>query len=305
MVDNRAGSLHHSANMLLTIGIACASYHLNTVGRALQSAQAQTVPCRVILREDTHQRGAGAMRNAILAAVDTPLVSFLDADDWIEPDFAAKMLACYQQGKYVFCDHWRGADVYVTPDCGGYTQGDSWHSINAVVVTEHARHIGGFDATLPAIEDRDFFLRLQASGVCGVRCPYPLVHYTAFGQRSVSFAKHPQSVKISMDVNERSLSEAKRMCSCTDTKAVNNGQIGGQQEGDILVLASSKYNRFQGRLTARWYERPRSVDNYRIWMDPRDAMLDPTLQIVDTYNPKEHAPDVDEIQRMVAEALSA
>lgn len=95
------------------------------------------------------------------------------------------------------------------------------------------------------------------------------------------------------------------MCSCTD-KVVNNGAVGGQQDGDILVYAPQKLNRFNGRITGREYQRPRSADNYRVWVNPLDQQADPTnLQLVDIYDPKKHAPDVDSIQRMVSEALSA
>lgn len=303
MVVSRAAST--KSMTLVTIGIAVAPYHYNIVGRALQSVKEQTIPCAVLVQEDPHQYGAGYTRNRILEQVTTPFVAFLDADDTIEPNYAELMLKHYEQGKYIYCDDYAPQRIHTTPDCDVYVFPESWHCVTALLTTAHAQYVGGFDETLPGMEDADFFLRLQANGICGRRCPYPLVYYSWQGQRSGEFIKRNDYVKIRQAIQDRSYGEARRMCSCTD-KVVNNGAIGGQQDGDILVYAPQKLNRFNGRITGREYQRPRSADNYRVWVNPLDQQADPTnLQLVDIYDPKKHAPDVDSIQRMVSEALSA
>lgn len=296
MVENPA------ASKLITLLIPCAAYHLNAVGRAFESARAQTLPCEVLVIEDLQGDGAGAARNRGLALVNTPLVSFLDADDWLEPDFAAQMVAHYQPGCYVYCDCWRGDDIHHTPDCGAYTLPKSWHAVNALVVTEHARHIGGFDEHLPAIEDRDFFLRLQAVGVCGVRCPAPLVHYSGLGQRSEAFKVSRTFAETRDLVNDKSLERARQMCICTDPPP--DSTPGSQQEGDILVRAATKLHTWRGKATGREYPRPKGVHNYTLWVHPADAMKEPAaLEIVNAFDPRQHSPDLETIRQMALEAL--
>jgi glycosyltransferase involved in cell wall biosynthesis len=66
--------------------------------------QAQTVDCAIETLVDYGGRGAGWARNRLLERVSTPFVVFLDADDYIEPNFVERCLAVWQPGRYVYTD---------------------------------------------------------------------------------------------------------------------------------------------------------------------------------------------------------
>lgn len=137
--------------------------------------------------------GAGAARNRGLAEVRTPLVLWLDADDYLAPDALAQMVKTYvnnEGSKYVYTD-WLavGSDGTIEErEVVDYSQ-ESWieHGLHAVTVlmdTEKARAVGGFDEKLEGWEDWEFFIKCAYAGYCGVRLPEKLFAYrTATGQR--------------------------------------------------------------------------------------------------------------------------
>jgi len=59
-----------------------------TLDRAVQSVEAQTVPCDLIVEHDTDRIGAGPMLNQMLPRVTTPWVHTFADDDTLEPTFA-------------------------------------------------------------------------------------------------------------------------------------------------------------------------------------------------------------------------
>jgi hypothetical protein len=59
---------------------------------------------------------------------------------------------------------------------------DGWlqsglHAVTALIPTQWARDVGGFDEELPGWEDWDFFIKLTIAGYCGQRVPEPLLAY--------------------------------------------------------------------------------------------------------------------------------
>jgi glycosyltransferase involved in cell wall biosynthesis len=153
--------------------------------------------CQVVragsTRPDGKSKGAGVARNKGIAKAKAPLLFFLDADDWLLPTALEKMVRAYTKSKnasYVFTD-WYKADEgkpLEAMNCSDYNQeavrGKIQHAVSVLVETEAVRKVGGFDESLPTWEDWDFFIRLAASGYCGVRVPEPLLVYrTATGTR--------------------------------------------------------------------------------------------------------------------------
>ena len=51
------------------------------------------------------------------------------------------------------------------------------HNITALIPTEWARNVGGFDETMVGWEDWDFFAKMAEKGYCGVRLAEPLLYY--------------------------------------------------------------------------------------------------------------------------------
>jgi glycosyltransferase involved in cell wall biosynthesis len=130
-------------------------------------------------------RGAGAARNVGLKHAHAPYVVFLDADDMLKPDFLAATLAAYKQhGRYAYTDwltHERMTNwqVHTTPEYSFEALRDkpSLHPVTALIPRRWALNVGGFDETLPAFEDVDFYMRLFTKGYCGVRVAQPLLIY--------------------------------------------------------------------------------------------------------------------------------
>lgn len=80
--------------------------------RALQSVLYQTYPAAgVSLAMDLTRAGAPATRQRALDGVTTPLVAFLDSDDYFDPDHLESLYGCMQDtgADYVF-SYWHGPD---------------------------------------------------------------------------------------------------------------------------------------------------------------------------------------------------
>lgn len=123
--------------------------------------------------------GAGAARNAGLAAAHAPLVLWLDADDYLAPEALYALCRAYGEagGRYVYGD-WRAVRAGASEDiespiydpAAWFDFGDlgGKHVIAVLMATDDARRIG-WDETLPAWEDWDFFARCAAAGIQGRR----------------------------------------------------------------------------------------------------------------------------------------
>lgn len=249
---------------------------------------------------DLEGRGAGWARNTGAQLANTPFVYFLDADDTIRPDAIETLLPYYRQGAYVYSDDQQGDSIHQTPDCGAYLDG-TWHTVNALIPTAAFKAVGGFDETLPALEDLDLFLKLQAARICGVRCPHVLVKYTAGGQRSKTFQQQPDYVAQKQTIYQRWSGVARTMCNCGT--AVNGLVPDGKVDTDILVTALYSKRPVNGPVTGRPYQTPRGVDNYQLWVDPRDVEARPDWwSPVVTVN-KDVTPAVEDVMRMYQEAV--
>ena len=287
---------------LVSIIIPIAPYHTTIVDQAIAAARSQSLTCDVFAIADTFSHGAGAARNEGVALSDTPFVYFLDADDTIRPDTIENLLQYYRQGAYVYSDDYQGDSLHQTPDCGAYLNG-TWHTVNALIPTTAFKAIGGFDETLPALEDLDLFLRLQAQGICGVRCPHPLVRYTAGGQRSKAFQAQPDYLSIKQAIYQRWSGAAIMGCGCG---AAVSGQIPENKlDTDILVTALYTPRQIVGVITGRLYARPRGAESYQLWVDPRDQEAKPDMWQPVKVIDQNITPSVDDVMAMYQEAVQS
>jgi hypothetical protein len=256
--------------MNLTVITPIAPHHRGLYEKARDSVLAQTVPVRHLARIDEDGEGPGAIRNRLLQRVDTEYVTFLDADDWLEPSFAQETLAVMRPGRYVYTDWWRDIvpiQVPRAPWCTG-----NFHLITAVVPTEAARAIGGFDENLPGMEDTDFYLKLLLHGVCGIHLQKPLVHYRADGGRA-SHIHATGEVKRIREIIDGRYGGVPVGC-CGKEIVVNKRPAGKRRDGDVLALAAWGGNQTKtGLVTGRLY--PRTGNWKEIWVDPRDAAAAP------------------------------
>jgi hypothetical protein len=254
----------------LTFITPVAPYHTALLDRTIASVQAQTVACEHIVMHDSDARGPSWLRNEALLQVTTPFVTFLDADDWIEPNFAEKMLAAWKPGRYVYCDWHQKDEIKAAPDRPWYE--GTWHPITTVIPTVCIRDVGGFDETLPAAEDTDAYLRLTCSGLCGIRVQQPLFHYGSEGRRAKQFVQGPQYLPVLRAINKR----YHGMACCGDKVSVNQTPAGNEFEGSELAVALWSGNRAElGRATGRMY--PRSGNGKLMYVHFSDVDASPHL----------------------------
>lgn len=292
-----------SDTRLVDIIIPFSNYHTELVEYAAATARSQSVQCGVITIHDSEGRGAGHARNRGIEQSTAPLLFFLDADDTIRPDTIERMLSAYQRGKYVYADDYQGDSLHQTPDANVYVDG-TWHTVSCLVPTVYAKQVGGFDETLPALEDLSFYLSLQSIGVCGVRCPHPLLSYSEHGRRSRDFKNHKSHDTIKRSIENRFREAARRMCNCGAT--VGGIIPDGKQQGDILVEALYTPMQMGGPITGRLYPRPRGFENNQIWVDPADVDSPAgrtRWRVVMTADPNA-APAVEDVMALAAQAVA-
>lgn len=246
----------------LTFIIACGPYHTNIVHEAIASVKAQTIPCDLIVIEDTEGKGAGYARNRGLERVTSTHVAFLDADDTIAPNFAEICLGVLDQysqshddPRYVYTD-WLGIENvgHKAPEpCDAWTN-QTFHLVTTVLPTDRVRLIGGFDEVMQ-IEDADFYVRLRLSGVCGIHVNAPLVHYREGGQRSITARASGQEDLAKLYMSNRYGGYSLMGC-CGDSTPGPVGPTNEPQEGDILAQAQWSGNmQKRGLSTGRLYPR--------------------------------------------------
>jgi len=159
--------------------------------------------------------GAGAARNRGVELARAPFLLFLDADDWLYPKAIEKMLLAYsEEGQQVgvYSDYvnitivdkelakqaqYRDRLLEYNPETGDAVlymraadydwalasrQPDTahpynWCNITMLMPTSWHHEVGGFDKSMKALEDWDYYLRLSHLGKCFVHLKEPLLVY--------------------------------------------------------------------------------------------------------------------------------
>lgn len=264
--------------------------HRGKLDTCVASVLAQTVPVIHLVMIDDDLRGPGHIRNQLLDRVETTHVTFLDADDWLEPVFAEKALQALRPGWYVYTDWYQDALYKQAPPTGQAWCNGTFHLVTAVVETQVAQQVR-FDGALRGMEDTDFWIRVCMRQHCGLALHEPLVHYAKDGGRS-------QGLHVSGEIEQirRLLKErygGYRMPCCGNQTAVSNVPVGEKQPNDVLAQAQWGGNRKEmGRATGRRY--PRISYPKTTWVDPRDIAIAPNLwKEVQEYEVVEDEPDPD------------
>lgn len=255
----------------VSIITAIAPYHRDIAQRALDSAQLQTVPATVLTAYDDQMRGAGYARNRALERVQTDFVVFLDADDWIEPNFIERCLSVWRDNHYIYSDWYEDQTVKAAPDCPFTNK--TWHPITTLIPTAWLRQVGGFSEDLIGGEDTELYLKLLSSGCCGIHLKEPLFHYGAEGRRAKQFMQSP-AYQRTMDLFTQKYG-AREMSCCGDNVPIEQSLPEGLP-GDVIVQAIWSGNRMErGTVSGRLYERTGNGKLTKV--DPRDQMARPDL----------------------------
>lgn len=167
--------------------------------------------------------GAGAARNLGAQYANAPFLVFVDADDILKPRFLERALATYKAtGRYAYID-WMTDDgrgnqhIYQTPE---YTLDEfrahpSLHPVTALVPRAWFNTVDGFDESMPAFEDVDFYLKLLTKGFCGQRIPEPLLVYNLeTGLRRKAGERLKPELLALLESRYKPFMEAKAMCDC-------------------------------------------------------------------------------------------
>lgn len=298
--------------MIATVVIPVSPEHrrAGVFQEAVASAEAQTLRTAVVVVHDSQQRGAAWARNTGTRRVKTPFVVYLDADDLLEPAFVEQTLQHYRPGAYVYTD-WRLPDrVRRAPDCLQMHRIGQEHITPTLLPLAAWAAVGGFDETLPTLEDEDFYRRLYAYGWQGVRCPGALVHYRRDqGHSLVNRDRHGDN-RVKARVAEMAALFTARyqrfesiMCGCVENKPALPPSPAGQP-GPNDVLAEALYTPMvkYGPVSGRKY--PRAGLSKPLWVDAADAEARPEWWRVIAPNPARVSPDTQTVTRLAEAAVA-
>lgn len=228
-------------------------------------------------------RGPAMARNAGVAAAETQLVMFLDADDYLQSNALGLMVGAWAPGHHVYSD-WikqETGEIYQTPEwsCEDLLRKQP-HAVTVLVEREAAIKAGGFDTTVSAWEDWDFLIGLAASGVCGIRVPIPLFHYRIeSGQRREAMYAARDVLKEQIRTKWLDYIEGgKKLMACGGCGKrgapvhTNYDQINGSQQMASSVLSDGGENtlvqvQFTGEGAARSWRGRASGQVYRFGAD--------------------------------------
>lgn len=277
----------------VTFIIPIGPYHEHLADRAIESAQAQTVPSTVIYIHDRDGKGPSWARNRGLEKATTPFVVFLDADDWVEPDFVERCMVRWEPSHYVYTDWLKENGDYVKAYEEPWCEDLQWHPITALLPRAACDEVGGFD-DLPGGEDTEFYWALTRKVRC---CPLvqhePLFHYGKDGRRSrewlgitegqgpVDFAQNENYIRHMQLIQQR----YGVMGCCRDQLATVTSD---HLPDGVGVLARATWGGNKpviGRATGIRY--PRSGNNARLMVHPDDLAAMPTFfRAVEVEAPK-------------------
>jgi glycosyltransferase involved in cell wall biosynthesis len=169
--------------------------------------------------------GAGAARNLGAKQANAPFLVFLDADDMLKPRFLELTLKAYRaHGRYAYTD-WLTEEkqikfeVHPTPEYSfqAVWERPSIHPVTTLIPRAWFEAVGGFDESMTAFEDVDFYMKMLTHGFCGVRVPEPLlIYHTQSGFRRTAGEKIKDEFKKLLTARYGKFMEGKTMCNCVD-----------------------------------------------------------------------------------------
>lgn len=298
---------------LVSIIIPVGPNHLGYLPEALDSVEAQTewrwecivvndtggalrpflkpYPWVRIVELNTGDRrfgNPGKARNAGVRASKGRYLVFLDADDFITPDYLDKAYNLFKStGKYVYTD-WvsitktGNLELHSTPEYNPNTlfMNGAIHSVTAFVPRIDFEDVGGFAEDMRSWEDMDFFMRLAKIGYCGVRLPEPLLYYRySTGNMRELALNHKDELNAYIKAHygpELGRSQIGKMECCGQPKRVNTQKQaieGGMvriKYGGLGVPVSPAPLR--GSATRTYYGERASGEVFMVWKADYDTM---------------------------------
>lgn len=204
----------------------------------------------MLVIHDDNQRGAAWARNQGVAKATTPFVTFLDADDTLDPTFVEKTFRRWLDlnGVYYIFSDWQmpdGKARYAEDEFDFFATGMA-HIITTLLPTRAVRFIGGFDESIHGAgeEDEDFYARLHVAGMCHARVAEPLVEYHIDqGRSSTNATTNPDYAATVAAVEQRFNQKFSKFrginMGCCGSPATPQGQVPLNEpfEGSVLAFA--------------------------------------------------------------------
>lgn len=303
--------------------VPCAPWHRGVLPEALDSIEAQIIrdwECIVVNDSEeplalpsypwakivnTNRRGAGHARNMGVLASQAPLLVFLDADDILSPRFLEQTLKAYgKTGRYVYTD-WVSVnkagelEPHETPEFepGSVFHQTSIHSINVLILRSWFDQVGGFDETMTAWEDVDFFMKLATLNLCGVRVPQRLVLYRyQMGRTREHGETIKEQLKALLRERYRDYIEGKKMCGCTQPKkkpgagSTVAGENGRGPMVRIEYIGAPGQHSVIGAATKQNYGRRRGGDTFYVYADDQKANAEHFIPITEVVQELQKTP---------------
>lgn len=225
--------------------------------------------------------GAGHARNVGMEHAKGDLFVFLDADDFLMPDFMGAALRLYKQtGNYIYTDWIRYEDgiVHETPPFSPeriFKEG-AFHAVTALVPRKEALE-ARFNEDLSAWEDVDFYMRLIVKGLCGVRLAKPLVAYRfGTGQRREHGAANAETLKpfFTQHYPEYISGEKEIVCTCKKMKTAPNN-LGEKDMVEVVYHGQQGNHTLTGFVTRQNYGRREGGQRFFVYA--ADAKIRPDL----------------------------
>lgn len=246
-------------------------------------------------------KGASFARNRGIEAARGEFVVFLDADDYIVPEFMEKTIKSWGlSGRYVYTDWYMKTlqgelEKNASPDfepnyifVHGY-----FHPITTLLPTAWARAINGFDEQMATWEDVDFYCRLMDAGYCGTRLAEPLFFYDytagTLRERGLQM-KDDLYEQFKAKYRDYVTGEKVVVCNCDKIKRrKRRAEAAGDQVyieyygpvGSVSVV---------GPATGKYYQRHQRGDTF--WVLQKDADMNPHMfRPVETIEPMQPTMD--------------
>ena len=294
--------------MIASIIIPVAPFHTELAQRAVASAKAQTVTVEVIVVEDKQKRGAGWARNQGIQQASAPFLVFLDADDELHESFVEKCVVHWKNRQpsliYPYTDWYVPGGEIRYSNGGNFFEMGMFHTITTLVPTKAVQYVGGFDETLPVLEDEDLYMKLATIGYCAERIPEPLLTYHYGDGYSASNPTHQDQALIRQvhRLFYERYGRFRDVCQCKDP-VISNSQAPIGSQGDDFVIALANYTPGQkiGPVTKRKY--PRAGLMQAMWVHRLDAEARPDWWIIKA-DPASIRPDYSMVEELVANAQS-
>lgn len=289
--------------------IPIAPYHAGNTA-AIDSANTQSVPVHVTAVMDVNKTGPAASRNRGLKLAQAPFVVFLDADDSIAPDFVERCLERYEPGHYVYTNWDTDSDKaphIPAAEFDIFTEGMA-HTITCLIPRLALEYIGGFDESLPGMEDIDLFMRLRQAGICGLYLDQVLMTYNRRdGNSPVSPAKPQSQITHWLQdyyqiLRQKHHNWSDTMCKCKEGSDVS-AMLNAQGSEDVLVQMVNHYNA-TGPVTGRKYPKPNGQN--MLYMNIADAQAlerhgKPNKRVRILPNPADISPDLNTVMDLLNE----